>query len=271
MAKATLVLLFLGAVGCDANVVDAVREPPPAVEPPPVSPLESSLIHRYSFDGEGTVVLDSKGAAHGQLLGTKLPGTGVLPLSGGRSGEYVDLPNGIVSGLQAATFEAWLTWNGTGTAGGVWQRIFDFGGSTAGEDMPASGSSYLFFTAVAAKDTVRLLPPAIRVAYSQSGVDKEDICSGLEPLPSGTPTHVAVVIDPAAETMSIYQNGALLNGCRLTRPLSAIDDVNNWLGHSNFSADDDLAGTYDEFRIYAAALTAAEIKASFKAGPDAKP
>ena len=271
MAKTAVILALLGTVGCDANVVDAVREPPPVTKPAPISPLESSLIHRYNFEGEGTVVLDSKGAAHGQVVGTKLPGTGALPLSGGHSGEYVNLPNGIVSGLGAATFEAWLTWSGTGTANGVWQRIFDFGGSTAGEDMPASGSSYLFFTAVAAKDTVRMLPPAIRLVYSQNGVDNEDICSGQEPLRSGVATHVAVVIDPEAETMSIYQDGALLSECPLTRPLKAIDDVNNWLGHSNFSADDDLAGSYDEFRIYAAALTASQIKSSFKAGPDAKP
>jgi hypothetical protein len=71
--------------------------------------------------------------------------------------------------------------------------------------------------------------------------------------------------------MTLYQDGGLLLACVLARPLSSIDDVNNWLGHSNFSADVDLSASYDEFRIYGAALTASEINASFMAGPDAKP
>jgi Concanavalin A-like lectin/glucanases superfamily len=267
MAKPWLFLLLLGAVGCDPNVVDAVREPVPVPVPVPVSPLESSLIHRYSFDGDGNAVLDSKGAAHGQLFGAKLAGTGALPLAGGRTGEYVNLPNGIVSGLHDATFEAWLTWNG----GGSWQRIFDFGGSTAGEDMPSAGSSYLFLTTASSADTAQMVPAGLRVAYSQNGVANEDLCYGSAPFPIGVATHVAVVIDPAAETMSLYRDGALVSECPLTRPLSAIDDVNNWLGHSNFSADVDLSASYDEFRIYAAALTASEITDSFAAGPDAKP
>jgi hypothetical protein len=266
MAKAPLFLL-LGALACDANVVDAVREPAPVEMPPLLSPLESSLLHRYSFDESDTLVLDSKGAAHGQLLGTTLPGNGTLPLAGERSGQYVNLPNGMVSGLDSATFEAWLTWNG----GGAWQRIFDFGNSSSGEDVPGNvGTSYLFLTAAAAPDTVRMLPAGLRVAYSWNGVNDEDICYANAPLPSGAAAHVAVVIDAAAQSMSLYQDGALLGDCPLSRPLSAIDDVNDWLGRSNYVADPDLSGTYDEFRIYGAALTAAELAASFAAGPDAR-
>jgi Concanavalin A-like lectin/glucanases superfamily len=247
-------------------VVDAVRDPVPVPVPVPVSPLESSLIHRYSFSEGGALALDSKGAAHGQVIGTKLLGTGELALAGLRTGQYVDLPNGIVSGLQDATFEAWLTWNG----GGAWQRIFDFGDSTSGEDMPAGGSSYIFLTTASSNDTVRG-PATLRVAYSRNGVADEEVCNGSKPLPTNTPTHVAVVVNPSTETMALYQDGALLSECPLTRPLAKIEDVNNWLGHSNFSADEDLNASYDEFRIYGAALTASEIADSFAAGPDAKP
>lgn len=272
MSKAALALL-LGIAGCDPSVVDAVREPPPVEEPEPmpepvpVSPLQSSLIHRYGFEGQGTVVLDSKGAAHGQLQGTATLGNGNLTLAGERTGEYVNLPNGIVSGLGAATFEAWLTWNG----GGSWQRIFDFGSSTGGEDKPAGGASYLFLTTASSADTVANLPASVRVAYSQNGVGDEEVCYGPQAFPTGIPTHVAVVVDPASDGLSLYQDGALLSDCTLTRSLSAIVDVNNWLGHSSFAADVDLAGIYDEFRIYGAALSATQIHDSFVAGPDAKP
>jgi len=270
--KATLCTLSLLLVplwlGCEPNVVDAVLEPPempepepdPEPEPEPTDPLQTSLIHRYSFDGTGTAVLDSKGAAHGDVIGTELAGDGTLALLGERSGQYVNLPNGLVSGLTSATFEAWLTWQG----GAAWQRIFDFGSSSSGEDMQGTvGTSYLFLT------TASSTPPALRAAFSTNGVDDENICQGPAAFPSMTLTHVALVVDPALQTMALYQDGAHVVTCTLPRPLSLIDDINNWLGRSNYVADVDLTGSYDEFRIYGAALTAEQLAESYAAGPDA--
>ena len=260
--KSASFLVLLVALGCDSNVVDAVREPPI----PALTPLDGSLIHRYSFDGDSREVLDSKGAAHGQSQNTLLPGTGKLPLAGRRSGQYVDLPNGIVSGLGDATFEAWLTWSG----GEPWQRIFDFGSNSSGEDSPGdTGTSYLYLTAASSHDSVRILEPALHLGYSQNGKSDEDVCDGPGPFPAGVETHVAVVIERATQSMALYQDGALLANCPLARPLSAILDVNNWLGRSNYAADPDLSATYDEFRIYGAALTAGELAESFTVGPDA--
>lgn len=285
-----LCLLLSTAIGCDAKVVDAVHDPLPVAggsggsassggdaaapdaggsEPsgPQRSPLETSLLHRYSFDGMGALAIDSRGAAHGQLVGAKLSGRGSVTLAGERTGQYVNLPNGLISGLRNATFEVWLTWQG----GAIWQRIFDFGNGTGGEDptAKANGTTYLFLTASAGTDAERMLIPALHVAYSQNGIEDEDKCSGDEPLPSGKPVHVAVVVDHDAETFSLYQDGALLRSCALARPLSGIEDVNDWLGHSNFTADADLGGTYDEFRVYSAALSAEQIASSYAAGPDA--
>ena len=82
MAKRALFLLFLGAAACEPNVVDAVREPPPSempVEMPPENPLAGSLLHRYSFNGLGSVALDSIGAAPGPIEGAELTGTGSIP------------------------------------------------------------------------------------------------------------------------------------------------------------------------------------------------
>jgi len=277
MAKTAPLLMLLGVLGCDPNVVDAVRDPPPmpvpttssSAEPPPasVSPLEISLIHRYSFDGDGTKVRDSKGAAPGEVMGATLSGAGHVTLAGEPSGQYVNLPDDLVSGLGDATFEVWLTWDG----GDPWQRIFDFGNSSGGEDAQGrTGTSYLFLATVSTPDEGRMLSSSVlRLAYSQKGVGDEDVCNGPAPLPSGVLTHVAVVIERASKTMSLYQDGVLLNACFLDRPLSAIDDVNNWLGRSNYVADADFSGTYEEFRIYGAALTASEIADSFAAGPDA--
>jgi hypothetical protein len=167
--------------------------------------------------------------------------------------------------LSDATFEAWLTWQG----GGVWQRIFDFGNSSGGEGEPgAIGTSYLFLTTSSSTDTGRMLPPALRAAFSTNGVDDEEICHGLAPIPIGVATHVALVVDGAGHTMSLYLDGAPLVDCELLRPLSLIDDVNNWLGRSNYVADVELSASFDEFRIYGAALTADELAESFALGPD---
>jgi Concanavalin A-like lectin/glucanases superfamily len=260
-------LLVLGAVACEPNVVDAVRDPPPKPVEVPPSPL-LKVLHRYSFDGQDVAVLDSKGAEHGEVIGTTLPGYGALPLAGTDSGQYVDLPNGIVSVLTDATFEAWLTWMG----GRHWQRIFDFGFNSSGEEgLPGpTGTSYLFFTASAPIETTRMLAPGLRVSYSNNGVADEEVCQSPATLPIGVPVHVAVVVSRAEETVALYQDGALLTSCPLARPLSDIEDVNNWLGHSNYESDDDFYGIFDEFRIYGAALSADEIASSYEAGPDAK-
>ncbi len=301
MRARTLPLGLLLTLACDANVVDAVREPIPVI---PVGgsassgrsgsgsdnggggsggggsggdvvnggdggsetspPLNASLLHRYSFDGEGNTAFDLRGALHGQVVGTTLGGDGTLPLAGGSTDQYLNLPNMIVSVLTDATFEAWLTWHG----GNAWHRIFDFGSNSRGEDVQGpSARSYLFLTPA----TARMAPSTMRLAYSQNGVEDEEICNAESDLPLNVLVHVVAVVNAGKQTMALYQDGALLVECPLTRPLSAIDDVNNWLGRSNYSDDADLAGVYEEFRIYGSALSAEEIAESFAAGPNAAP
>jgi hypothetical protein len=49
-------------------------------------------------------------------------------------------------------------------------------------------------------------------------------------------------------------------------PLSAIPDVNNWIGRSQYAPDEYFAGKISEFRIYNAALTGPQLKTSKKMG-----
>ncbi|HWZ91070.1 MAG TPA: hypothetical protein VNW92_19550 [Polyangiaceae bacterium] len=66
----------------------------------------SHLIHRYSFSGEGTRVVDSVSGADGVLMaGATLDGAGHAALDG--LDDYVDLPNGLVSSLHDATLLTW--------------------------------------------------------------------------------------------------------------------------------------------------------------------
>jgi hypothetical protein len=63
-------------------------------------------------------------------------------------------------------------------------------------------------------------------------------------------------------------NGALVTAGAATIPLSAITDINNWLGRSQFSGDAYFYGRYNEFRIYSGLLSDADVAGDYGAGPD---
>jgi hypothetical protein len=242
------------------------------------------LVHRYSFDGVGTAVLDSIGTADGTVINAALTGQGALTLVGamGDQAQYVALPHFLLRELHDATFEAWINWAGSAAHDGTrtpWQRIFDFGEGTNGlEGEQASGSdprSYLFLTPQTARRTATE-DLATRVAYQ---VPHETQSVTLETVVNASPilldvdTHVGVVIDARAHRMSLFVNGAIAGATALVQddPLSYIYDINDWLGRSQFPADDGFSGSFLEFRIYSVALTAAQIRSSYDAGPDVVP
>jgi hypothetical protein len=225
--------------------------------------LIASLVRRYTFDGTGTAVRDSKGGPEGKVIGTTLTGGGAVTLAGRMSDQYVDLPNGMLSALGAVTLETWLTWYG----GYEWQRIFDFGDDQSEvEGSQSSGLSYLFLTPRITDDGGAL----VRVAYQRTSYPEVQL-DATRTLPAGKLTHVAVTLDSASGMIAVYIDGALENAKVVdTVPLelSAIHDVNDWLGRSQYAADPELAATIEEFRVYSRALDAAELRASFIAGPN---
>jgi len=221
--------------------------------------LKAALVHRYGFDGTGTRATDSVGNAHGDVIGTTQSGEGSVVLSG--SGEYVDLPNGIVSSLTNATFEAWLRWRG----GEPWQRIFDFGSSSSSiEGGQGVGETYLLLTAGA--DSSFGSPRAI---YSTNGSSGETRLNATQDLPQNRTTHIALAFDATNKTFTLFLDGDRDASGTITAPLSGLRDVNNWLGRSQFQSDPDFEGTFYEFRIYDAALSRTQVRLSYELGPDA--
>jgi hypothetical protein len=213
-------------------------------------PLQNALIHRYSFEGNPN---DSVGGAHGTLMGGATISGGSLQLAGAKVGQYLDLPNGLISKLDSATLETWVTW--TGSAGGMWQRVFDFGSSSMPEGQAGDGNKYLFLSTV-----------NFRACYTSATPRSEIFTDSGVAFPSNAVAHVAVVVNSTTQTMSLYLKGEAVGSIPLPLPLSAINDVNNWLGRSQYAADDYFAGTITEFRVYDAALTGAQLKTSFKLG-----
>jgi hypothetical protein len=272
--KATAGIVLLAS--CSPNVLVGIDScSPDTVECP-------GLVHRYSFDGVGTTVLDAIGTADGAVVGAALTGQGTLTLVGatGDQAQYVVLPHGLLRQLHDATFEAWINWAGSAAHDGTrtpWQRIFDFGEGTTGiEGEQASGSdalSYLFLTPQTARRTATedlSTRVAYQVPHNPQSVSLEAVIN-TSPLPIDVDSHVGAVIDSRAHRMSLFVNGTIVGATDLVQddPLSYIYDINNWLGRSQFASDDGFTGTFLEFRIYSVALTAAQLQASYDAGPDA--
>ena len=221
--------------------------------------LRADLKHRYSFDespGSG-VAGDFYSGANGTLLGgADFTGTGAATFNG--TSAYIDLPNGLVSVLSNATFEAWISWNGAAAA---WQRVFDFGNSITGEDTAGTGSNYIFLTARSGAGTTRFGARSAEMTGDNLTLD------GPLP-PTNVIAHLAVSYDFSNSLARLFINGAYVSSTVATQALNSIADVNNWLGRSQFSGDAFFGGLMHEFRIYDNALSAPAIAANAAAGPD---
>jgi hypothetical protein len=231
--------------------------------------IKALLVHRYSFNGTGTVASDSIGTAHGAIMGgaNATMSGGSVNLTGDlgaryTSEGYVSLPANLLDPLTSVTVEAWVTWRGAGGSGSqVWQRIFDFGNQVAsGSEL--IGSTYLFLTPRTASNGF------LRTAFSANGSGNETVVNAPVALPMNVQTHVAVVVDDPGNTIALYLNGAAQGSVMWTGTLAAINDAHSWLGRSNYGVDPEFNGILHEFRIFRAPLSDAQLRASYLAGPD---
>ncbi len=245
--------------------------------------LAAAPKHRYSFAGtanaavaNGASVNDSIGTAHAAVrgAGAVLDATGTkLHLPGGAAATqaYVDLPNGVITGTfgggtryPSASYEAWLTVNTTQN----WARIFSFGTASTGEVLIPGGTfngddtHHLFLTASNGTTSDQRLARY----YPAGTADVSSDTSGTAL--NGTQIHVVMTYDDADKNWRWYRNGHLMHTLADAQGLTTINDVNNWLGRSMWSPDNNLDANFNEFRIYDYALNEAQIRGDFDAGPD---
>jgi hypothetical protein len=219
---------------------------------PLCAPLLAGLAHRYSFDVAGTVAFDRAGSADGTLVDVMLDGSGSLELN---ADGYLDLPNDLLLNATDISIEVFFNWRG----GSSWQRLFDFGSSTAAEGEPAEGESYLFFAPTGTSDMPTL-------ALKPRGGDELRLLGAA--LTANLPTHIVVVLDDTGDELRLYQMGELVNSVSVEVAVADIDFVNNWIGRSQFVTDPGLSASIDELRIYNAALPRESINYSRTLGPD---
>lgn len=253
------------------------------------TPLNAELIHRYSFsnsagDAEFEVVEDSVGGADGEVLG----GGGIfsgtqLELPGGASADaaYVDLPNGLVSGLEDVTIEGWASVTGAQN----WGRLYDFGSTIGGTDGEVfgpggggEGIDYIMYAPTRGAD-INVQRAELRNQDPLGGATADGpmgqtwLVDDAVATALGEMFHWATVFDAdgggeGVATFTTYRNGARQGTTTTPLQLGHINDVNNWLGRSNWTADANFQGTFDEFRIYDHPLSDEEVGASFQFGTE---
>jgi len=232
-----------------------------------VTPYTNNLIHRYSFSesGGGTTADSVGGSAwDGTLNGGATLGGGTVTLNG--IDGYVQLPAGIVSGLDAATIEAWANIVSTPVTSNAW--LFAFGDQNAAAS--PQGRNYIGFVPYTAQTNASSL-----FGQGDPGFNGEQDAT-FSLLRGGVANylgnvHVVCVYNPYAGYVSVYTNGVLaaINNS-VTHPLAATlgSDPLNALGASLYAADPFLTGSIDEVRIYSGPLSAAQIAADYALGPN---
>lgn len=245
-------------------------------------------VHRWSFNepaataASGATFKDSIGGADGAVRGAGARFTGsrlVVPGGSPASSAYGDLPNNLLSinstnapgpGSGQFSLEAWVKV----TSGRTWSRIFDFGstdvgagvgGELTGPGGGGAGLDYLFYSAQRGDE----------VGVHRLEVRNEDPAGGgitTTDAPDlgifNTDLHLVVTWDEASGQITAYENGTPVADMLVDDAMSDINDVNVWLGRSNYGGDQTMQGEFDEVRIYNRVLSAGEILGNFRAGPD---
>jgi hypothetical protein len=223
--------------------------PPPVATP--VDPGTNGLAALYSMEDNVDDTSDNKlnGTLNGNanFVNSKAGFGKALSFDAGDgTNDYVDLPFGsLISTMSSGTFATWVYFANTGTA---WQRIFDFGNS--------STTGYMFLT------QYNTTAGRTRFAITQTGnaAGQEQVVNGPAALPIGW-HHLAVVIDGAAMTLRLYQDGIpVASGTTTVLPKDLGVTTNNWLGRSQYSTDPYFTGSIDDLRIFNRALSEGEVR-----------
>lgn len=226
---------------------------------PEPSPIPNGLAHHYDFEGQGSIVFDRVGGKNGLLRGgSRLAGDGSVTLDG--NDDFVDLPNHILSAHPEVTLEFVVRLN---RVEGRFARLFSFGDNAKGEIHDAgkqggAGTEFLNMTFQIDDENRQLLSFQVKEI---EGIEVES----EQRLTLGKPQLVTIVASKAADSIILYIDGK--EGCRLDAKgfsSQSINDINNWLGRSQWTNDQIPHATYFDFKLHNRAMPAAEVEQRFE-------
>ena len=239
---------------CVAMVAAFAASPLPAAE----------LTHRWSFNGDWS---DSAGGAEAVKCGTyaSLYGNRVhLGYNGAHGQGYINLGTNIID-TAAATIEIWARHDGVKK----WSRVFDYGA----DDTHYFYVGWSFGTTLASE--------RVEFYNSANGAKTyQDNTMGSNPngYEIGRDYYIAITLQRQSESSTFMRwqrrdatTGELLGSGSMTAAngVHTFTDPVLYLGHSQYTADNDALAAYDEVRLWSGVLTDAQLAASAAEGPDA--
>jgi hypothetical protein len=205
---------------------------------------QAVLTHRYSFTSDAS---DSVGGANGTLVGTANVTGNAVQLDGG-SGDYVNLPPGLLANYRSATIDTWATISGSQQH---WARLWEFA------DIGPATANELYFA------------PAwnggANAAFGSFGAPFGGANLGPVGPAMDITVHLTALVGDG--TFTLYTNGVLFLTAGESAPASQAGTAGNWIGFSPYG-DPGITGSVDEYRIYQGRLSVEEIQASDVIGPN---
>ncbi len=236
---------------------------------PAWTPAKGKLRHRWTFNN---ILTDTVGASPAVFVDPDNdPATGgaatlsatTATLGGGARGtsSYIQLGTNLLRGLKTpVTLQLWATQNAVQN----WSRIFDFGSGT-------SENLFMSWTqgANVNSDAVSWVDNVASTANNTGS-----------PYTPATPFHIMMTIEPGAgmdsrtlvtwyaRPVGTPDLGAPRGSFSTANSLATLNDAFNWLGRSQYTADNTANASFDEFRIWNGSLSAQEREAYHDAGPN---
>jgi hypothetical protein len=208
-------------------------------------PVAAGLAAHWRLDeGSGLVATDASGnQRHATLV------NGAAFLATGRQGGAVEL-DGVNDRLEAGSWSI----SGSAITLAAWFRADDFGVSDARLIGKATGIQEADHWWMLS--TIDSGGPRLR-ARLKTGSSTVTLIASSGLLTAGVWTHAALVYDGSA--LRLYQDGEEVGSLARTGALAVNDSVPVWLGDNPPSTSKPFDGALDDVRIYARALSPAEV------------
>lgn len=225
-------------------------------EPPRETP---KLKLHYDFGKvEDTTVVDQAGDFDGSWKNKnkarhiEAAGNGVADFAGGAVDSYIEIPQGVLDGLQDVTVSSLVNWNSTRPA----EWVFALG---------QNDTHYLYLTPKYNNNNNATSGTRAGIATNGWMNEKSAIASSV--LPSNTWKLVTVTVQGQEGKLALYIDGQPAatgsTGGFTLEQIKRATGPSGYIGKSFYSADPYFGGKIADFQIYDGALNAAEVEALY--------
>ncbi len=215
---------------------------------PVPQPTPSELVGHWTLDETtGTSASDSSGKGMGGTLSNGLmfdtdSVTGQVgnALDFDGSNDYIDLPDGFNDFVKGCTISLWVY----PTSVQSWARFIDFGNGSSADN--------IWFGRRADSDDLAF--------ECWSGSSSNGLVYAADAITLNTWQMVTVTVDSSGN-VKLFKNGQLIQTG--TSAPASVSRTNNYIGRSNWSADDYYQGRMDDVRIYNYNLSDSDVMALY--------